>query len=208
MNGWGFAAAIVQSIASMAWPGAIISVVWILKDDIRRLLPYAHLKVGENELSFAKHIQEAIDQARLSEATNEAHSSEIDLGATRSLENVPDDALRQKVLECVTDMRKMSFKFNSERNSLLHRERSEDNFSDYTNEIIGLHDRQRLEFQTTLFPMARALHEQLLKRLNERGVDASSDRGYDFVFEHGSLAGPNPLDEAALRLEELARLLG
>lgn len=207
MNAWGFWAAVVQSIASIAWPAALVSAVWILRDDIRRLLPYAQIKVGANELSFGKNIQAALDQARLSEVTNEAHLPEKDLGATRSLTSLSDDVLREKVIECVKDLRAMAFKFNSERNiSLTTNSRAD--FEQYTRELLSQSERQRHEFQSTLFPIARALYEELLKRTNGKGAAAQRDQMYDFVFEHGSLAGPDPLGEAAARLEQLARNLG
>lgn len=208
MNAWGFWASVVQSIASIAWPAALISVVWILREDIRRLLPYAQLKFGSNEISFGKHIQDALDQARLSEATNEVHLVEMDLGATRNLTNLSDDDLRKQVLECAKDLREMGFKFRSERDSSRRITSSPEQFAEYTNELNNQSERQRHEFQSTLFPIARALHEELLKRLKSKSIEAEPDHMYDFVFESGSLAGPDPLGEAAARLEQLARMLG
>lgn len=207
MNAWGFWAAVVQSIASAAWPVAFISAVWILRKDIRRLLPYAQLKFAGNEISF-RRIQEVIDQARLSEVTNEAPANEEELGATQNFSNLSDQDLRKKVLECANDLRKMDFKFSSEKEVPRRYGRSSEEFAEYAKELITQSDRQRNEFQSTLFPITRALHEELLARLATRDVKVQPDYNSDFVFEHGSLAGPNPLGAAAARLEQLSRMLG
>ena len=52
MNIYAFIASIVGSIVSLAWPAALVIIVALFKNDLRKLLPLARLKYGESEISF------------------------------------------------------------------------------------------------------------------------------------------------------------
>jgi Domain of unknown function (DUF4145) len=52
MNGYGLTAAIVQSIASLAWPAAVLAGLWIYRDSLVRLLPLLTVKHKDWEASF------------------------------------------------------------------------------------------------------------------------------------------------------------
>lgn len=47
-----FFASIVQSLASLAWPAAVVASVWIFRNDIRPLLPRFRVKHKDTEVSF------------------------------------------------------------------------------------------------------------------------------------------------------------
>jgi hypothetical protein len=52
MNGYGLVAAIFQSIASLAWPAAVLAGLWIYRDTLVKLLPLLTLKHKDWEASF------------------------------------------------------------------------------------------------------------------------------------------------------------
>jgi hypothetical protein len=52
MDGYQFAAAIIQSIVSLAWPAAFIGAVWLFRGRLTELLPLLKLKHKETEISF------------------------------------------------------------------------------------------------------------------------------------------------------------
>lgn len=52
MNGYGLAAVIIQSIASLAWPAAFVFAVWLFRQKIVQLLPLFRVKHNDWEASF------------------------------------------------------------------------------------------------------------------------------------------------------------
>lgn len=52
MDGYQFAASIVQSIVSLAWPVAIVACVWLFRERIGALLPLLRVKHADWEMSF------------------------------------------------------------------------------------------------------------------------------------------------------------
>jgi Domain of unknown function (DUF4145) len=61
MNLYGLIASVVQSVASLAWPAAVVIAVWMFREKIGKLLPLIHVKHSNWEASF-----------RLDEAEKEA----------------------------------------------------------------------------------------------------------------------------------------
>src|SRR5437879_4886551 len=61
MDGYQFVASLVQSIASLGWPIAIVLAVWLFRDQLIKLLPLLRVKHKDWEASF-----------RLEEAEREA----------------------------------------------------------------------------------------------------------------------------------------
>jgi hypothetical protein len=52
MNGYAFIASIFQSIVSLAWPVAIVIIVWMLRRRIEELLPNLRAKYKDFEISL------------------------------------------------------------------------------------------------------------------------------------------------------------
>ena len=52
MNAYGLIAAIVQSVASLAWPIAFVVAVWLFRQKLKELLPLFRLKYKDLEMSF------------------------------------------------------------------------------------------------------------------------------------------------------------
>jgi hypothetical protein len=52
MNGYGLIAAIVQSIISLAWPAALVTIVWLFRTRLEDLLPKLQAKYKDFEISF------------------------------------------------------------------------------------------------------------------------------------------------------------
>jgi hypothetical protein len=52
MNGYGLIAAIAQSIASLAWPAALVAIVWLFRRRLEDLLPKLQAKYKDFEISF------------------------------------------------------------------------------------------------------------------------------------------------------------
>jgi len=52
MNAYGLIAAIVQSIASVAWPAALVAIVWLFRRRLEDLLPQLRAKYKDVEISF------------------------------------------------------------------------------------------------------------------------------------------------------------
>jgi hypothetical protein len=52
MNGFGLIAAIVQSIASLAWPAALVAIVWLFRGRLEDLLPKLQARYKDLEISF------------------------------------------------------------------------------------------------------------------------------------------------------------
>lgn len=205
MNAWGFAAAFAQSVSSLAWPGAVVGCVWILRDDIRKLLPAIYLKHGETEIG----VRQIVDQVQVHEAQKVAElaPSRPLSTSTEDLSLLSDDRLRIEVEDCALKMRELEQTFRSSRS---HRDFSGMNWAEETQKLLEESDRQRREWQTTLQPVAVALRDELLRRVPNSG-DTSTDHdkiNTAATFELGMLAGVSPLGEAALYLEKLARDLG
>lgn len=203
-SAWGFAAVVVQSLAAVAWPGALICVVWLLRDDLRKLLPNLSVRHGDLEFSF-KRISQLVDAVQ--EHTVNQERLDIALpppsDATANLQSLGDDELRLKVEDCALQMREMEQRFRQEREEDYRKEREHD-WMRTTETLLKASDRHRYEWQTALLPKAVALRDELLRRLGESQSD--HDFNYDHVFQ-GSLAGPDPLNQGALRLEQMARRL-
>ena len=204
-NGWALAAVFVQSLASLAWPASIAGAVWILRKDIGKLLPGMHLKHGDTEFSF-RRLSELVEQVQLHEAqklTVATEPTRLPSNATSELSGMSNDELRLAVEDCALKMREMEMDFRRAR--AIHFHSSASDWSAHTQRLLDESDNQQFRWQTALLPEARALRDELLMRL---GSAAQGDRLHtDFVFDHGSLAGASPLNEAALRLEQLARQL-
>jgi hypothetical protein len=47
VNGYGLTASIIQSIVSLAWPAAIVAIVWLFRDKLVDLLPLLRVKHKE-----------------------------------------------------------------------------------------------------------------------------------------------------------------
>jgi hypothetical protein len=52
VNGYGLIAAIVQSISSLAWPTALVAIVWLFRRRLEDLLPMLRAKYKDFEISF------------------------------------------------------------------------------------------------------------------------------------------------------------
>ena len=52
MNGFGLIAAIVQSLASLAWPAALVAIVWLFRSRLEDLLPKLQARYKDLEISF------------------------------------------------------------------------------------------------------------------------------------------------------------
>jgi hypothetical protein len=52
MNGYQFTASLVQSIASLAWPAAIVVAVWLFRDKLTELLPLLRFRYKDLDVSF------------------------------------------------------------------------------------------------------------------------------------------------------------
>lgn len=52
MNLYAFIASLVASLVSLAWPAALVIIVWMFKRDLKALLPRARFKYGDAELGF------------------------------------------------------------------------------------------------------------------------------------------------------------
>ena len=52
MDGYQFIAAIFQSLASLAWPIALVTCVVLFKERLHSLLPFLRLKHKDTEISF------------------------------------------------------------------------------------------------------------------------------------------------------------
>lgn len=204
MNGYALTAVIIQSIASLAWPAAIVASVYLFRSQLAELLPRLQIKHGESEVSFSR-IGKLIEKVQEHEATR---VQSIDLPppstSVTNLSSLSDDALRLKVEDTALKMREMESRFKSEDLKFQTRFRVRANWEDETEQLLASSDRRRHEWQTTLLPDAVALRDELIRRLGTE-IEVDTQRS-NFVF-HGMLAGPYPLNEAALTLERLARNL-
>jgi hypothetical protein len=52
MDGYQFAASIIQSVVSLAWPAAIFGCAWLFREKLRELLPLLRFKYKDVEASF------------------------------------------------------------------------------------------------------------------------------------------------------------
>jgi hypothetical protein len=52
MDGYQFSAAIFQSIASLAWPAALVACVWLFREKLSTLLPLLRMKYKDLDVSF------------------------------------------------------------------------------------------------------------------------------------------------------------
>ncbi|MER8852186.1 DUF4145 domain-containing protein [Mesorhizobium australicum] len=52
MNWLEFWASVIASVASLAWPAAVVAAVWLFRGEIRPLLPRLRLKHKDTEISF------------------------------------------------------------------------------------------------------------------------------------------------------------
>lgn len=205
MNGYGLAAVIIQSVASLAWPAAIVASVYIFRSKLGELLPRLQIKHGESQVSFAR-IGELVEQVQEHEVS-EINKAAITLSAqpsaaTANLTTLSNDEIRIRVEDVALKMRELELRFRRERD--VPRTTS-DNWADTTAAYLEQSSRQNSEWQTTLLPEAAALREEMLRRLGENAP--SDSRHASHTIEYGSLAGASPLGEAALYLEQLARSL-
>lgn len=79
MDGYQFTASIVQSLASMAWPAALVTAVWLFRERITALLPLLRLKYKDLDVSF-----------RLDQAEKEAEALKTP-EAERAPERTPEE---------------------------------------------------------------------------------------------------------------------
>lgn len=61
MSGYGLTASMVQSIASLAWPGAFVFIVWVFHQKLLELLPLLHFKHKDTEAYFRRAEKEAAE---------------------------------------------------------------------------------------------------------------------------------------------------
>jgi hypothetical protein len=52
VNGYGLIASIVQSLVSLAWPAALVAIVWLFRRRLEDLLPMLRAKYKDVEISF------------------------------------------------------------------------------------------------------------------------------------------------------------
>jgi hypothetical protein len=206
MNGYGLLAVVIESAASLAWPVALVICVWFLRDEIRKLLPTLHVRHGETEVGF-KRIGELVDQVQVHEAKEVAaqisQPNKKPSIATADLSQLSANELRLHVEDVALKMRELEQRFHADRDRDLRNPNR--NWEESTARLLENSTQQRKEWQTTLQPEAKALKDELVARLG--GEDAVDLRHTDATFDLGMLAGPYPLNEAALVLEQLARRL-
>lgn len=201
MNGYGLAAAVVSAVASLAWPAAFAFCIWLLKDEISKALPNLRVKHGESELSFrqAQQVFEEGQDSVVSQLSKPAAPK-----ATDDLSPLTNDQLRERVGEVARDMRRMQSEFKQEYDLELSAVTDDQSWAEKTKSILQEHSARAARWQEELQPMAKALRDELLRRIGKNGRDFSE--GF-FTIEQGALAGPSPLVSAALELEQMARAL-
>lgn len=205
-NGYGFAAAFVQALASLGWPAAIAFSAYIFRSEIAKLLPNLHIKHGDSEVSF-RRVEQLVEQVQIHEIAQRSQPVALarPSSSTENLSSLTDDVLRLRVEDVALKMREMENRFKSPvTEAIALRITDRESWEEQTAELLARSDRQRHEWQTTLLPDAVALRDEMVRRLgDERQVNVDFS---DYVFE-GLLAGPFPLNQAALTLERLARNL-
>jgi hypothetical protein len=117
-NGYGLAAVAIQSIASLAWPAAIVASVYLFRAQLGDLLPRLQIKHGESEVSFSR-LGELVEQVQVHEVEEISRSMETIAAqptvATANLEVLTNDQIRVRVEDIALKMREMEMRFRSER---------------------------------------------------------------------------------------------
>ncbi len=203
-NAWGFWATLVQSIASLGWPCALFGAVWVLREDIRKLLPNLRVSHNGTEIAFTQaRAKELVELVQKNEAL-QITAAPANL-ATMNLSTLSNMDLRLAVEDCAIKMREMEREFKNETNGgTFFFARNTDEFETYTQKLIDQSNDQRHRWQSQLMPTAVGLRDELLKRLKK---EEQSSHSLARVAFNGMLAGVSPLNEAALYLERLAREL-
>ena len=113
--------------------------------------------------------------------------------SVRNLEQVPVTELKQWVVTLCAGLREME----------LHRQASEtDAQTALAEPTISKQECERV-FLTQIRPIATNISGEIMRRL---GRDGSEER-IPAALTHGMLAGPRPLEEVAMHIEKIARLL-
>ncbi len=195
----------IKLLPQFIWPVAMVVTLVLFRKEIADLLNRIRRFSGPGNTAaeFGEKIADLVEQVQVHEAlqTSIAPNPAI-TDATANLKSLSDDELRAKVEDCALKMRELELSFNAERNRDLS-DRSID-WEEHTRRLLERSDEQRRIWSTTLLPIARSLRDELRTRLGSNFIE--DDRFADFIFE-GMLAGANPLNHAALRLEQLARQL-
>ncbi|RVE83326.1 hypothetical protein [Sinorhizobium meliloti] len=200
MDGYSFVASLVSSFASVAWPAAAVALFLGSKKEIFALMArVARFKIGENEASFFEAVELAKEQAInevIAQKKNEPHGPEVE-----TFEGLPVEELKARVLELTRKMRNWELERSHQRMALLY---SRGDFDELTKHYLATSLEQNHHWQTVFQPTALALEEAILHRLGRKKNPL--ERG-DTAIDYGTLAGPDPVTEAANYLERLAREL-
>jgi hypothetical protein len=128
-----------------------------------------------------------------------------------NLSGITNSQLKAVATQCIFRIRALAEAFgqwNSKRFQRLHTaDESEEErraaWNAETSKMIDDSDAQRRIWQHNLWPKARAIKEELDRRLD--GEAPYPKRKISVAIDHGMLAGPHPLADAAAEIESLVR---
>jgi hypothetical protein len=96
MDGYQFIATLFQSVASLAWPVAALSAVYVFRKELRGLLPQLRVKHKDWEASFSRLDQAEREAARLPEAAEQPPPTPEE---TSKFEQIAEVSPRAAILE-------------------------------------------------------------------------------------------------------------
>ncbi|MBE0559913.1 MAG: hypothetical protein IH622_03645 [Ochrobactrum anthropi] len=203
MDGFELIASLVESATKIAWPAAAFACVWIMRDDLRKLLPRAYFKHGEFEAGFYTGQESVVEQVIDHNVTVNAQPL-----AVRNLQDFSNAELRDLATDTTTRMRNFERSIKQERNhrfgfdNILYYDSSR---NDYTERLLKQSNENLHRWRSDYQPDAVAIRDELLRRLGpNHDVDLHRAR---VALDHGMLAGPSPIADAATAIEMLCHAL-
>lgn len=113
MNGYDFTASIVQSIASLAWPAAMVWIVYLFREKLREILPLLRLKHNDTEVSF--QLKEAADLAEALPAPPAGAPPEEDVRPTERSVHLAEMSPRAAIIDAYAAVESEITKMANER---------------------------------------------------------------------------------------------
>lgn len=195
MDGYQLIAAIIDSISKIAWPLAVATCVWLLRVEIRNLLPHTYVKHGEFEMGF--NVGQNIALKQISTPLTPLNSS------TKNLGKLTNSEIKEHACAITKELRDFQNKIRSRDTYTFNL--SNQDWDRYVKNLEKKANKDLHEWRSKFQPDAVAIKNELLRRIGtDHGIDLSHAQA---ALDFGMLAGPSPVNDAALAIEELCRAL-
>jgi hypothetical protein len=102
MDGYQFIAALVQAVASLAWPAAVVCCVWLFREKLNTLLPMLKMKYKDLDISF--RLGKAEEEAASLPAPKDAEEAKPTPEEKSKFDQIAEISPRAAILEVRTDI--------------------------------------------------------------------------------------------------------